>query len=713
MPLSKVEETSHAKAEGAPGILRGAAVHTIPTVKHPEVWHFGVHDHYSEGGAGRHFDLRLGHPETGHAHSWALRYWPAPGEMRLAVQQPTHSVDYMDFSGRIESGYGKGRVDLIRRDKTEVIHADNNHVRFNLYSGKGQEEYLLRRAGGNKWLLHNITPTRNGKAADLPNSKPKYRAKEPDKLDPNRPDTVWQAKIDGAHAIFMFDKPGSQARVFSYRPTERETGVIEHTHRLPAHTTLKTPSALQGSILRGELYGADETGKALEPARIGGILNANVWKSRKKQEEEGPLRSVVFDVVKWKGRNVENEPYSKKLEMLREAVRHAPWLELPRMAHTPEEKQKLFDDIKSGREPTTKEGIIEWHLPSSAPPTKAKFLDEKDVIVRRIFPEKREGMAGGFEFSYTKGGPIVGRVGTGMSHAMKRDMLQNPSKYEGLTARVLMQRTADRYAPRAPKFYGFHPDQDLPHDIKTAAMVNDMNPHTYTKLSAATYVAMQQELMELMKLAANPLAARIYSAAARGGLFPPTQQELLAKAQHYLNRSRNATQLSLANVDKHVAYMKQNYPDIVEALRNSPLGQHADERALVQLFLMSHRPGYDLRDTARALGLHNNPIWTDLPNFGGRLRAARADRLGLAEQVAPKPEVANAVTIPAVRRPPAPPQSTTVPAVPRPVPQQSGVVPVAPKPPVPKQPATIPAIPKVRRPAMQYGPTVAPPRMVA
>jgi hypothetical protein len=617
----------------------------------------------------------------------------------------------MDFHGRIESGYGKGRVDLARRDRTEIVSSNNDHVRFNLYTGKGQEEYLLRRMDGNKWLLHNVTVTRDGKAANLPDSKPKYKSKDPSKLDPDSPDTVWQAKIDGAHALFMFDKPGSQARVFSYRPTERDTGIIEHTHKLPDHTSLRTPSQLQGTILRGELYATDKHGRALEPARIGGILNANVWKSRQKQETEGRLRPVVFDVVQWKGRNVENAPYSKKLEMLREAVRHAPWLELPRMAHTPEEKQELFDDIKSGREPTTKEGIIEWHLPSGAPPTKAKFLDEKDVIVRRIFPEKREGMAGGFEFSYTKDGPIIGRVGTGMSHAMKRDMLQNPSKYEGLTARVLMQRTADRYAPRAPKFYGFHPDQDLPHDIKTA-MVNDMLPGTYTKLSSATYVSMQQELMELMKLAVNP-TARIYGAVARGELFPPTRQQLLSKAQYYINRSRNATQLALADVDKHVAYMKQNYPDIVEALRNSVLGRYADDRALIQVFLMTHRPGYDLRDTAKAIGLYNNPIRTDLPNFAERLRAARAERLGLAGQVVPKPEVANAATIPAVRRPPVPPQSATVPAVPRPVPQQSGVVPAVPKPPMPKQPATVPAVPTMRRPMPQQGATVAPIRMAS
>ena len=503
------------EAEFAPGIPHKTVKHPIPAVKRPDIWQFGLHEHHSEGGAGLHFDLRLGHPASGHAHSWAMKHWPKPGEARLAVQQPTHTIKYMDFQGRIESGYGKGQVNLARRDRTEITSSNQNHVRFNLYTGKGQEEYLLHRMDGDQWLLHNTTVTRDGKAAGLPDSKPKYKSKKIDQLDPHKADTVWQAKIDGAHATFAFDKPGQQARVFSYRPTERETGIIEHTQRLPDHTNLRVPRALRDSVLRGELYATDRSGRALEPARVGGLLNASVWKSRQKQEAEGKLRPVVFDVVRWKGRDVEHAPYDEKLEMLREAVEAAPWLALPRMAHTPEEKRKLLEDIGSGKEPSTREGIVEWNLGSGGPPSKAKFLDEKDVIVRNIFAEqgkKRSGtMAGGFEFSYTKDGPIVGRVGTGMSHAMKKDMLASPSKYEGLTARILMQRAAERYAPRAPKFYGFHPDQELPHDIKTAAC------H-----------AMAEELLKI----ALPRWAREWQAAEQAGNVPAAEQ--IGQASHQL-----------------------------------------------------------------------------------------------------------------------------------------------------------------------------------
>lgn len=463
-----------AQSEFAPGIPAARVVQKLPKFKNPKIWELAVHLHQAAR-AGEHFDLRLGDPATGRAHSWALRQLPKPGEKRLAVQQPTHTVEYMDFTGAIPSGaYGAGQVGLAQRGKTEVLRADDNQVRFNVYRGKETEEYALRRMKGAKnWLLQNITTSRNvGAGQALPSSKPKYKTLSPEKIDVDDPNTELQAKIDGAHVLYQFKSPGSMPRVVSYRPTERATGVIEHTPKLPGFHQRRSPSALGDTILRGELYATSDSGRALPAAEVGGLLNANVWKSREKQEQLGKLKPVVFDVVRWKGQNVESAPYAEKKQMLSQAVKAAPWLSLPRIATTPEEKRRLMEDIRSGKEPSTEEGVIVWHKDKPIP-TKAKFLHERDVFVRRIFPEKgekRQGtMAGGFEFSYSKNGPVVGRVGTGMSHQMKKDLLENPSKYEGLKARIKMQRAPEKYAPRAPVFHSFHLDQDLPEDVKTAS----------------------------------------------------------------------------------------------------------------------------------------------------------------------------------------------------------------------------------------------------
>lgn len=455
--------------EYAPGIPSKERKVALPTKRVPETWEFGLHRHDADR-AGLHYDVRLGDPATGHAHSWAMRKeWPEPGESRMVVQQPTHTIPYMDFRGRIEAGYGKGDVALARREKAEVVSSSPDHVRFNLYTGKNNEEYLLRRTDGDHWLLKNITTSREeGPGTKLPSSKPKYKEKKPAELDPHREDTIWQAKIDGAHVLYQFRDKGSQARVFSYRPTERATGIIEHTQRMPDFHEMKTPAALQDTILRGEITAVDKKGKALESQRVGGILNAGVWKSREKQKEEGKLVPYVFDVVRWKGKDVENAPFEQKLQMLQEAQKHAPWLRIPRTATTPEEKQKLFSDIQHHKEPSTAEGLIEWHVDKPVP-VKAKFREDQDVYIRGVFKEEgqkgRTPMAGGFTYSTTPNGPIAGRVGTGFSHAMKKDLLEHPGMYTGLKARVQMTRG---HAGRAPAFISLHLDQDLPEGVKVA-----------------------------------------------------------------------------------------------------------------------------------------------------------------------------------------------------------------------------------------------------
>ena len=360
--------------EFAPGIPLERKKQKLPEVKTPVQWEFGVHRHDAQS-AGEHYDLRLGDPSTGHAHSWAIRHFPKPGEVRLAVQQPTHTIPYMDFKGRIPLGtYGGGDVELAQRGKAEVLGADDTRVRFNVYKGRGQEEFILFRPKDepDEWMIRNVTKTREA-LPDVPVGKSKYKSIKPENIDYEKPNTVLQAKLDGAHVLFNFDRPQSQVRTFSHRPVKATGEPIEHTHRIPDFRKHRAPTRMSGTVLRGELHARDSKGQAIPPARVGGILNASVWKSRDKQREEGELVPVAFDVVRWRGKDVQHEPYGKRLELLQEAVQKAPWLQLPRSASTPEEKKKLVEDIRTGKEPTTDEGVIEWDLNSSKPPTKAKF----------------------------------------------------------------------------------------------------------------------------------------------------------------------------------------------------------------------------------------------------------------------------------------------------------------------------------------------------
>lgn len=471
-------------AEFAPGIPKGKPISRLPSIK-PETmnrWTLAVQDHEAAR-AGKHFDLRLVDPDAGKAHSWAIpkAKLPTPGEKLLAIQTFTHTPEYaLHFGDKkpeiIEEGYGKGRVRMAVKAPVDIIEANNDRVRFNLYEGKQNNEYVLRRTRENKWLLQNVTVTK-ATNPDLPHSKPTYKETEPDKVDVTNDNQLMMAKVDGAHNTFQLNA-GSPVRIFSHRPTERDTGLIEHTHRFLPGLTSRVPDSLDGLVLRGELFAADpHTGRAREAVETGAVLNSGVWKSRDTQTHS-PLRAVVFDVARRHGKNVESLPYQEKLDVLKRVNEALPFLELPPMAGTAKEKVQLLERIRSGREPTTSEGVVLWPL-GGGPPVKAKFRPDHDVYVREIFPEtgKREGLAGGFAYSWTPRGKIVGRVGTGITHDLKQDMLENPEKYIGRVARIrALGLYTDKDNPkkpgalRAPSFQDWHLDKGMqPIEEKTSA----------------------------------------------------------------------------------------------------------------------------------------------------------------------------------------------------------------------------------------------------
>jgi hypothetical protein len=465
MSLSARDFILQKLAEYAPGIPDKETAHPLPKIDKPTTWEFGLHEHHAEK-RGLHYDLRLGDPRSGHAHSWALpAKWPGPGEHIWAIQQPTHTVRYMDFEGHIPSGYGAGKVVLKDRDKIEVTKAEPGYISFNIYRGTGPEEYSLRHIGGKVWRFVNKTIHRE-KHQHIPEKKPDYKEVPVSKVPIDDPRYVMSAKIDDAHNIFYFPKAGEQVRVISYRKSKRAPGgFIEHTHKVDGIFGKETPKELANTVARGGLYAINpNTGRATEANIIGGMLNSNVWKSREKQKDFGKLVPVLYDIDIFRGKDLSKAPYREKLMALKQIQRAMPGVfELPDMAFTVEEKKKLLEDIKNKKHPQTEEGVVLWNAVKSEPPIKAKFRTERDVIIRGFFPgegqHKGKGV-GGFVYSMTKDGPIVGRVGTGLSHAQRRDMYKNPEKYIGLVATIGSQGEFKSKALRAPSFLRFHLDKN-------------------------------------------------------------------------------------------------------------------------------------------------------------------------------------------------------------------------------------------------------------
>jgi bifunctional non-homologous end joining protein LigD len=113
---------------------------------------FCVQEHFARK---HHFDLRL--EMDGVAKSWAIpKGLPNEGEKRLAIQVEDHDLEYMDFEGVIEEGYGKGIVRIWDKGEYELLKRTEKEIKFRLNGNKLKGTYVLlkfEKGGENSWLL--------------------------------------------------------------------------------------------------------------------------------------------------------------------------------------------------------------------------------------------------------------------------------------------------------------------------------------------------------------------------------------------------------------------------------------------------------------------------------------------------------------------------------------------------------------------------------
>ena len=403
--------------------------------------------------AGLHNDVRMG---TRRMLSWATRKeLPEPGKKIQLFQQPVHDEWYKTFQGNLY-GYGAGTVKTKDLGEVLVLETDPGKIKIvTAHTGVPQEFTLVRINEGKKpsWLMINSTPRET-----FPDAKPKYIRIPQDEIDKLiTGNFAFSEKIDGASVLVNVLK--DKIQLLSHRVSKTGQPIV-HTQRAGLGAAkVDVPKELQGQVFRGELYGVRDD-KAIPPQEISGLLNSSVGKALKDQHERKiKMRLALFGLL-------HDEPMSlyerrQKIQKLLTAL-PKDFAHEPQYAYSAEEKRKMWKDIKSGKNPLTHEGVVAVPL-SGGVSHKVKTEEERDVYIRDIFEGqgRARGSAGGFSFSLTEGGPVVGKVGSGFDDDIRRQLWDNKADFGGRVARVRDQGQYGSGALRAPVFLGLHEDYPM------------------------------------------------------------------------------------------------------------------------------------------------------------------------------------------------------------------------------------------------------------
>lgn len=436
------------------GLPDPTAYGSIESLRPGQLLPWVIQQHRAER-AGPHKDVRFGKDRM---FSFATKKeLPQPGEKRMLFQQPLHEESYKDFEGIIPSGYGKGEVKKQVGGEILVTSVGPGKVVFTTASERLPQRFALIRskADPKQWIMANITPTKT-----VEQKKMRYIKLPADKVNEVLNDEFFiSPKVDGAAAFYRLAKGKFEA--LSYRTSKKGRPIV-HTERLGLEGV--RPKKDKETLVRGEIYGTRK-GKAIPPQELGGLLNAAVAKSlRKQREQDIKMKGLLFGVRRFRGKDIPAEtPWPEQERMLKEVMKDLPadhFQVAPMLRGGSPEARSMFERIQAGKEPLTGEGVVAFPR-SGGRPVKVKFRPEADVHVREIFPGAK-GLAGkgagGFRYSLTPKGPIVGKVGTGLSRSMREEMLQDPEGFIGRVARIAAQEQFPSGAYRAPSLIGLHED---------------------------------------------------------------------------------------------------------------------------------------------------------------------------------------------------------------------------------------------------------------
>lgn len=73
-----------------------------------------------------------------------------------------HELEWLNFEGEIEAGYGKGTVEIYDRGTFEVLNTTHNHVLLYFHGNKLKGPYAIVKVSKDFYLMVKPKPKREG-----------------------------------------------------------------------------------------------------------------------------------------------------------------------------------------------------------------------------------------------------------------------------------------------------------------------------------------------------------------------------------------------------------------------------------------------------------------------------------------------------------------------------------------------------------------------
>ncbi|HEY2714655.1 MAG TPA: DNA ligase D, partial [Solirubrobacterales bacterium] len=372
-----------------------------------------------------HWDLRLEH--DGAAASWAIPNGIPmdPEQNRKAIRTEDHPLEYLSWEGEIPKGeYGAGTMRVWDSGTYVLEKWTEAKVMAEFEGERLRGRYAIFRAGKSDrdWMIHRIDPPEEV-ADPFPEAVVPMLAKlAPLPAD----DTGWavEVKWDGVRAI-AYCRPGRlELQTRNLNPV---------TDSYPEVRRLSRQIGARDAVLDGELVAFDADGRP-SFERLQQRIHQTDEAIVRRRMKSHPVTYLVFDLLYLDGRNLMDEPYSSRRELLEGlALEGESW-------QTPAHSVGHAKELLAAAAERQLEGIVLKRLDSRYAPgkrngswLKVKNLGRQEFVIGGWLPGegRRKSTLGALLLGYhdPEGGAgaelrYAGRVGTGFSERTLRELLE-------------------------------------------------------------------------------------------------------------------------------------------------------------------------------------------------------------------------------------------------------------------------------------------------